>query len=133
MKRPMGTSNGDRVLTKYTRQQALNEGLLIDVSATAQEAGIVFPVAVAQEVWGQYIKPSERAAKIGQSEQGRLWDILWMLRVAIGRAGHTDRIHFEVLVQDGPGSRFRHKAKLQALCHGGDQREPVITIKLADR
>lgn len=133
MKRPMGRSNGDRVLTKYTRQQAINEGLLIDVTATAKEAGIRFPVAIAQEVWEKCIQPSERAAKIGQSEQGRLWDVLWMLRVAIGRAGHTDHIAFETIVQDGPGDRFRRMVKLRAICHGGDKKEPVITITLAGK
>lgn len=133
MIRARGPRNGDGALTKTTRATSIAEGLLVEVSPTAKEAGILFPVAVAHEVWDQYIQPSDRAAKIGQCEQGRLWDVLWMLRVAIGRVGHTDRIAFEVIVQDGPGTRFRKKVKLLAVCHGGDHHEPVITIQLAGK
>lgn len=67
------------VIAGYSRAQALEDGVLIDVSDTAREAGFKFPVAITQAVWDRYIIPSELDANYGQDERGRLWDTLWML------------------------------------------------------
>jgi hypothetical protein len=37
------------LIHRYTRADALRDGVLIDASATAKEAGIVFPVALTAE------------------------------------------------------------------------------------
>ena len=39
------------VIYQYTRAQAIEDGVLIDVSETAREAGITFPTAVTAAVW----------------------------------------------------------------------------------
>ena len=39
------------VIDAYSRAQALEEGVLVDVSVLAREAGIKFPVAVTRAVW----------------------------------------------------------------------------------
>lgn len=67
--------------------------------------------------------------KGGQSLTGRLWDLLWMLRVASGQAGNTDRVQFQVLV-DVQGDGHHETVKLWALCGPGDDAAPVITIML---
>ena len=66
----------------------------------------------------------------GQDEQGRLWDILWMLRCAIARDNRTesDRIDFQLLVRND--NRRPEEVTLKALCGPGDEAEPVITIML---
>src|SRR5712692_8787925 len=71
------------VISAYTRTQALEDGVLVDVSETAREAGIKFPVALTAAVWGQYVEVPEGVT--GQDEAGRLWDILWMFRCAAAR------------------------------------------------
>src|SRR5713226_2372951 len=71
------------VIYAYTRAQALEDGVLVDVSETAKEAGINFPVALTATVWGQYVEVPEGVT--GQDETGRLWDILWMFRCAAVR------------------------------------------------
>ncbi len=39
------------VLSAYTRAQAIEDGILVDVSETAREAGFTIPVAVTRTVW----------------------------------------------------------------------------------
>src|SRR5437763_10954804 len=62
----------------YTRAQAIHDGVLIDVSATAKEAGFVMPVAVTAAVWGGCVGVPDGVG--GQGEAGGLWDVLHLLR-----------------------------------------------------
>ena len=38
-------------ISAYTRAQAIDDGILVDVSDTAREAGFNIPVAVTRTVW----------------------------------------------------------------------------------
>lgn len=139
----------------YTRAQAIEDGVLIDVSDTAVEAGIVYPVAVTVRVWEELIVPAPvLRERFCQSEKGRLWDVFWMLRSAVfGRVkpveryqdGLNDVIHFQVyaqmLVQRQKvvkGKVIDYKRRelqlitLKAVCGPGDHMEPVITIMMPD-
>jgi len=53
--------------------------------------------------------------------------VLWMLRVASGKAANSDRVHFQVLVHVH-GDGLRETVSLWALCGPGDGAQPVITI-----
>lgn len=117
------------VIYTYTRQQAIEDGVLIDVSRTAREAGFKYPVAVTQAVWSEVIIPDEIACENGQSEEGRLWDVLWMCYLAARRSRAQSQIMFSVEVVRG---NHRQTVKLKALCHPGDRGEPVVTIMLPD-
>ena len=116
------------VVVCYTRAQAIEDGVLVDVSEMAREAGIRYPVAVTARVWSEEIFPSDQARKEGQSETGRLWDVLWMLRTAI-QSSHARRevIQYGVLVRDGKRPR---EVELKAVCGPGDDGEPVVTVML---
>src|SRR5689334_16851328 len=72
------------VIFSYTRSQAVADGVLVEVTKTAAEAGIKFPVFITRGVFEQYVAVPPNVA--GQDEAGRLWDIVWMLRFAILRA-----------------------------------------------
>ena len=116
------------VISVYTRAQAIEDGVLVDVSTTAREAGITFPVAVTRTVFDHYITPDPRSIKFGQSVEGRLWDALWMLRNAAKRGGGT--IHYNVyFIMKERQSRL---VQLKAVCGPGDDAEPVITIMLPE-
>ncbi|WP_059040678.1 DUF6573 family protein [Paenibacillus rubinfantis] len=117
---------GFTVIHSYTRADMLADGSLVDVSRLAKEAGIKIPVAVTRAVWDGYIVPDEKAKAMGESEDGRLWDCLWMFRLAIaGQRGW--RVFFEFLATlDGQ----HEKISLKAICGPGDNAEPVITIML---
>ena len=130
---------------RYSRAQAIADGVLIDLTNAAddrgqrlcQQAGFKVPVAITRAAWAKTIEAggtwnAEGEGKVlqlkgGQSLTGRLWDLLWMARLACGQAGNTDRVHFQVLV-DANGDGRRELLQLWALCGPGDHGEAVITI-----
>lgn len=135
----------DDVIHAYTRQQALADGVLVDASALAREAGLKFPVALTRSVWDRYVEFDDETCP-DQDLQGRLWDILFMLRVFANRAeGSKIRFSLYVAMPDR-GNRQLHEAvpergcgftrsthrkvHLKALCGPGDFGEPVITVML---
>lgn len=139
-------SFGD-VIYAYTRAQAIADGVLVDITETDayRESGFRFPVAmtdgayhaciVAGGKWVPAIPAKDESGYEvlelpgGQSVDGRLWDVLTMLRFGIRKAGNTDRVTFAVLV-DVNGDGRHETVKLWSLCGPGDNAEPVITIML---
>ncbi|WP_139490052.1 DUF6573 family protein [Brevibacillus dissolubilis] len=121
------------IIFQYTRKQAIEDGVLVDVTEMAKEAGISVPTAVTSTVWHDIIVPSHSDRENGQSEDGRLWDVLWMLHVAIAmginrEAGCTSStIYYSLLVHR---NGVEGKVILKAQCHPGDNLEPVITIMM---
>jgi hypothetical protein len=63
------------LIHSYTRADALRDGVLIDVSPTAREAGIRYPVALTRAAWGRCV--AVPPGVLCQDESGRLWDVLW--------------------------------------------------------
>jgi hypothetical protein len=112
----------------YSRAQAIADGFLIDVSATAREAGIRFPVALTRAVWCRCIElpPGVEC----QDEAGRLWDVLSMLRVAIGATSGGSTLLYRLYVRND--NRRPKRVTLKALCGPGDDAAPVLTVMLPD-
>ena len=101
------------VIYAYTRKQALADGVQVDVSATAQEAGIRFPVFITRTAFDAYVTVPPNV--IGQDEAGRLWDIVWMLNFAIQRSRPgCDRLPFALYVRND--NRAARLVKLTATC-----------------
>ena len=119
-------SNTFECVFSYTRKQAIGDGVLIDVTEEAREAGIRYPVALTATLYHYHIDPDEALQEIGQSASGRLWDVLIMLRFLAANSNEST-LHFDVLFQMKPDSE-PEPVKLKAMCHPGDNREPVITI-----
>ena len=111
----------------YTRRQAIADGILVDVSKMAEEAGFRFPVALTANAWNQYVKVPEDAKC--QDEQGRLWDILNMLRFAIQEDGNRNELEFSLYVNNTGEPKL---VLLKSICGPGDTFEPVVTIMLPD-
>src|SRR5437899_7017497 len=81
----------------YSRAQAIADGVLIDVSATAQEAGIRWPVALTRAVWERCVRVPPGV--LGQDVAGQLWDVLWLVGCAIrGSDGGARDVRFGVPV-----------------------------------
>lgn len=116
----------------YTREQALQDGVLVDVSATAQEAGFTLPVAVTRAVWVDCVEwPEELNAikKTVQDEAGRLWDVIYMASVAARQNQDKSVVSYCVLRVPTEGKKRRpREVELMMTIHGDDQGEPVITI-----
>lgn len=115
------------VIYSYSRKQAIEDGVLVDVTDMAREAGFRFPVAVTRTVWDTILTPSP--SDTIQSTSGRLWDCLWMLLLAIKRGKGESVIFFSFIVNDEGEEKL---VNLKAICHAGDMMEPVITIMLPD-
>ena len=62
------------VIFSYTRSQAVADGVQVEVTKTAQEAGIRFPVFLTRAVYDAYVTVPPGVT--GQDEAGRLWDSL---------------------------------------------------------
>lgn len=119
------------VIYSYSRAQAIEDGVLIDVTETAKEAGFKYPVAVTQGVMSTVVHTPETAAAQGESDSGRLWDVLWMCAAAARKISSNeveDSVYFEVLATDQDGFKKLHR--LWSKCGPGDAAEPVVTIML---
>lgn len=122
-------------ISTYTRQEAIEDGFLVDVSETAKEAGIKFPVAMTKEAFEDCVAWSEEDNKRKQTfndEDGRLWDVVYMLSLAIRSSGKSgSEITYQVyrIPRAGKG-RMARRVDLYAQVTGGDSGEPVITIDL---
>ncbi len=119
------------VIYAYTRSQAVADGLQVEVTKTAQEAGIRFPVFLTRAVYDAYV--SVPPGVTGQDEAGRLWDIVWMTRFAIIRAHPgRDRLPVALYVRnDDVRSRL---VRLVAVCGplDIDDPQPAITVMMPD-
>lgn len=118
------------MIHSYSRRQAIADGVLIDVTETAREAGFTIPVAVTAAVFQQYVKVPDGVT--AQDERGRLWDIVFMLRFAVTRHPETegDTLLFTVFARNDEAEP--QPVKLKAVVHPGDEGEPVITVLMPD-
>ena len=115
------------VIHVTTRQKAIEDGLLIDVSQMAREIGLRFPTAVTAEVWNRFVKVPKRV--FGKNEEERLWGILFRLHFHLkANRPHGSETMFRLCVaNDDSGDQL---VPLKAVCGPGDVAEPVITIML---
>jgi len=112
------------IVYKYTRKQALEDGVLADLTDLAKEAGIRLPLAVTQGVYGVLADTSSP----GQDFKGRAWDMLMIFRLH-ARSAESDEIHFAPLFTTA-GSKQAGPVSMWAKCGPGDDGEAVITIML---
>ena len=131
----MNTDNTDSpfgpVIYSYTRKQAVADGFQIEVTKTAQEAGIKFPVFITRTVFDSFVAVPPDVA--GQDEAGRLWDIVWMLRFAISRSRPgVHRLPVALYVRND--NRAARLIKLVASCGplDMDDPQPAITVMMPD-
>ncbi len=128
-------------ISVYTRAQAIEDGQLIDVSTVAREAGIVWPVAMTSAAWADCVEWTDateaRKGYTGQSESGRLWDVCWMLSLAVrgalrrGLDASQQPLYYSLLRTPAAGRGVMpRKATLKFMVGPGDQGEPVITVML---
>jgi len=114
-------------ISVYTREQALADGQLVDVTAWASSGldgmigGFRCPVALTRLLWdvvdladggddGSEEGKAGWRARVrgrGESTRGRAHDVLWMLRCAVARNSRTDRLRFSVLMTTADCRRHR--------------------------
>lgn len=120
------------VIYSYTRTQALEDGVLIDVSSIANEVGFTCPMAMTAAAWADCVAwtdvDSQRQGY--QDEGGRLWDVILMANRA-ARVGQGGRMQFELYrVPRGGRNHAPRRTRLAMTIGPGDQGEAVITLML---
>ena len=113
-----------KVIHRYTRKQAIEDGVLVDLSELSREAGIKFPVAVTREVF----EVLDDTSSPGQDFTGRAWDMLMIFRME-ARKIKGDEIQFAPLFVMKEGKE-PNSIPMWAKCGPGDDMEPVITIMM---
>jgi hypothetical protein len=146
------SDNPVKVISVYTRKQAIADGVLVDCSQPPMGELccqlLKWPLAMTTTVFNRYVWPTAMEANLppGQSLEGRLWDIVWILHAAIKGAVPCWRLSPEVLlfefacvVADPARWPNEHVARegvrrvtLKAVCGPGDEGEPVLTVMLPD-
>ena len=119
------------VLYTYSRSQAVADGLQVEVSKVADEAGIRFPVFLTRAVYDSFVLVP--AGVTGQDEAGRLWDVVWLLPFAIRKAQPGQaRLPFALYVRNS--NKAPRLIKLVAMCGALDidDPQPAITVMLPD-
>jgi len=113
------------IIHAYTREQAIADGILIDVTPTAKECGIRYHTVLTDAVWSRYVDlPDDHES--GMDREGRLWDILFMFSTT-ARQTSAAVVQFQVFALDSPREAYRN-VTLKGICGPGDDAEPVVTI-----
>lgn len=129
------------IIDRYTRKQAIEDGVLVQLSGPGYEGdpwvpemvaelGYKFPVAITATAFAQYVDLTPAAERACNDIQGRLWDVLYMLRQAIAKSRDGGDLLFEfycVVKRIKPSL-----VRLKCLCGPGDDAEPVLTIMLPE-
>lgn len=119
----------DNVISIYTRRQALSDGVLVDCTELAREAGFTWPVAVTDHLYHSYIVPALVLVAEGGSIRGRLWDVLTVLRYAIRSSKDDTYLRFSVLFQMSPGAA-PIPVEIVSVAGPDDDGSPCLTLML---
>jgi uncharacterized protein DUF6573 len=118
------------VIYSYTRKQAIADGVLVDVTTMAKEAGFTCNTVVTQSLWAAINKIPKNFAS-WESVDGRLWDVLWMARMAAGSPLNRgkQRLTYQLIMHTRNLEPFHDQIIELVLDVGpGDQGEIVVTI-----
>lgn len=118
------------VISSYSRAQAIEDGVLIDLTALFPSDTRLYkwPVACTSAVWGLIEKacPRDKKGTIELRDAGPwVWDLCWMSIKAKTKT-LSPRENLFVCTIGRKASTFK------AICGPGDNLEPVITIMLRD-
>ena len=83
----------DWIIHSYSAERAVADGVLVEVDSAElrEEMGYRWPVRLSQSVAGM-VEPSEEDKLMGQSKEGRLWDPLFVSKLAIKGADPEEHV-----------------------------------------
>jgi hypothetical protein len=116
------------IIHSYSRAQAILDGLLIDATKLAREAGFRYDVALTRAAWERCVAVPEGVA--GQDEQARLWDVVHLLAATVRRGVDGAEVDFRVHVRNSNRRGMPPAVELRAVCGPGDDGQPVVTVML---
>ncbi len=122
------------VIYSYTRAQAIDDGVLIDATEMARDAGFKWSVALTVAAWSDCVAWSnaDNKRQVYQDRSGRLWDVLFMASFAVRTANNANRqLQFDLQrIPRNGRSTTSQRLTLKLILGPGDGGEPVITIML---
>lgn len=113
----------------YTRNDALRNGGLVDVSLVASQEGFAVNVAMTPTVL-QLLVPSTEEMYHGEDLWGRVRQLFALMRLTLSRKAHLELSRMDFPVNSF--STYKSSSVLRALFHRDEQGYPVITILHAD-
>ncbi len=124
------------LIYSYTRAQAIEDGILIDATEMAREAGFNWPVALTAAAWADCVawSDADNERQAYQDQSGRLWDVLFMASYAIRTAKNSDQqLPFDLyrIARDGRATESQ-RLTLKLILGPDDNGDPVITIMLPE-
>src|SRR5690349_21762765 len=86
------------IISRYTRADAIEDGVLVDITAQAKETGICVPTVITSQL--HHVLENIPSHSAGQDWRGRLHDVLWMtyLKLRSMRANKEEEFPAEVEV-----------------------------------
>lgn len=111
---------------KYTREQAVEDGTLVDLSQFAASKMYKWPVACTASVWA-IIENAVEHKEWGNDFEGVLHDMLWMSQRPTKKFSESSHL-FKMIIFEGKQVDYTFKV----LVGPGDDSRPVITIMLPD-
>jgi hypothetical protein len=110
------------------RQQAIQAGLLIDVSTDAKKLGLTFSVTITKPLWEIGIAPGQELSE--QEKAERLRDVLMAFRLRLaGQSTLSPLIDFPAMLALPPGS-VPQPVPLFALIQPDEQNRAMATLLL---
>lgn len=122
---PEGFWDNAEIISRYTREQALEDGVLIDVTELAKEAGIKFPVAFTAGLWHDVAENIPERLQGIADWKGRAWDVFSVFRWH-AKSTPGDALFFTISMPlaDTKGVDYHIKSVIGP----GDDPRPVITM-----
>lgn len=117
-------------ISTYTRKQALEDGVLVDVTEQAREVGFKWPLAVTSQVFDLLL--GEGLEADGQSFAGRALDLFVILRLEIRRGSGGDTVYFSPLFVTERGKAPVPVDLWARVTPEGENGAPVITVMFTD-
>lgn len=114
------------LILQHSRADALRDGLLIDASEVASQAGFDIPVALTAAAWREAV--SDSPWEDIQDELGRLWDLLDALQYISNESDAEPEMVFFITVYDE--KERTQNVYLKSVCGLGDDSGLVITVML---
>ncbi|NJL16575.1 MAG: hypothetical protein HC938_04620 [Nitrospira sp.] len=113
---------------KVSRQQAIDSGFLIDVTADAKKVGLSFSVTVTKPLWEIGIAPTEELSD--EEKSIRLRDVLMAFRLRLATQGTlSPLLDFPAMLSMPPGA-IPQPVPLFALIQPGEQNQAMVTLLL---
>lgn len=119
------------LISVYTRKQAIEDGVLIDITEAAKRSGFKLPFAITSNLHQQYVGPPVEVQDIpGQSEEERLARLLNQAWIAACSEKQSNHVVFGMMFLMEP-EEFE-TTNIWLIIDGGDDGQPVLTLMLPE-